>query len=76
MCCLAEERIAVVPALRSVTSAAAWQTFDEESRGAIHPGKIADLVILERNPLAVEPAAIRDIAVLETIVAVESVCRR
>ena len=35
--------------------------------GTIQPGKVADLVILDRNPLKVKPMAIKDIKVVETI---------
>jgi predicted amidohydrolase YtcJ len=69
----APERISVVQALRAVTSAAAWQTFAEHSRGTIQPGKAADLVVLEKDPLTIDPGAIKDIRVLETIVGGERV---
>jgi predicted amidohydrolase YtcJ len=62
------ERISVVEALRSVTIEAAWQNFEDGGRGSIEPGKLADFVVLAENPLAVDVARIKDIAVLETIV--------
>ena len=37
------------------------------SKGTLAPGKLADLVILDRNPLKVEPTTIKDITVVETI---------
>ena len=36
-------------------------------KGTLEPGKLADLVILDRNPLTVEPMAIKDVVVVETI---------
>ena len=70
-----EERIDVVSALRAVTLDAAFQHFEEDLKGSLAPGKLADLVILGRSPLAVEPAEIAGIPVLETIVGGETVWR-
>jgi len=60
-------------ALRSVTCDAAWQNFEEKDRGSIEPGKLADFVILDRNPLTVPPMEIRDVQVVETIIGGERV---
>jgi predicted amidohydrolase YtcJ len=67
------EAICVMDALRSITSEAAWQNFEEQDRGSIEPGKLADFVILDRNPLTIPPIEIRDIKVLETIIGGERV---
>ena len=63
-----DECISVTDALRSVTIDAAWQAFEEKSRGSIEPGKLADFVILDRNPLITPPKDLRDLKVLETII--------
>jgi predicted amidohydrolase YtcJ len=62
-----DERISALDALRAVTLDAAFQYFEEKRKGSIEVGKLADLVILDQNPLTVEPMAIKDIRVLETI---------
>ena len=72
----ADQRIAVADALKAVTINAAWQNHEEKTKGSIEAGKWADLTILDQNPLQVDPARIRDIAVMETIVRGESVYQR
>jgi predicted amidohydrolase YtcJ len=62
-----DERISPYDALRAVTATAAYQLKEEATKGTLEPGKLADLVILDRNPLEVEPTAIKDIVVVETI---------
>ena len=71
----ADQRITVMEAIHGVTLGAAYQYFEEKSRGSILPGKRADLVILDRNPLAVPAGEIRNIQVLETIKDGESIYR-
>ena len=61
------ERISPLEALRGVTSNAAYQYFEEGQKGSITPGKRADFVILDQNPLMVPLRQIRDIQVLHTI---------
>jgi len=70
------QRIPVERALRAVTLDAAWQNFEEATKGSIEVGKVADFVVLGENPLTVEPARIRDIPVLETILGGKSVYKR
>ena len=56
----------VQTALEAVTANAAFQYFEERDKGTLSPGKRADLVILDRDPLEVPPEELRDIRVLET----------
>lgn len=62
-----EERVSPMEAIRAITLNAAYQYFEEGSKGSIHPGKLADLVILDRNPLTIPVDDIRHIRVVETI---------
>jgi len=68
-----EQRITPQQALRAVTIDAAWQNFEENIKGSIEPGKFADFVVLAENPLTIEPTKIKDIPILETIVAGKTV---
>lgn len=60
--------VPVLEALKGVTINAAYQGFEERHKGSITPGKLADFVVLEENPLTVEPLHIKDIVVAATIV--------
>jgi predicted amidohydrolase YtcJ len=63
----AEQRVSAMQALRATTIDAAWQIFKEDQLGSIEVGKLADLVILDQNPLDV-PAKINEINVVRTVV--------
>ena len=71
-----DERVSPLAALQAITINAAYQVFEERTTGSIEPGKLADLVILDRNPLTVPPDSIRDIKVLETIKEGKTIYRR
>jgi predicted amidohydrolase YtcJ len=61
------ERVSPYVALKAMTDWAAYQYFEEKSKGTLEPGKLADLVILERDPLQGDPTTISTIKVVETI---------
>ena len=63
----ANERVTPLEALEAITIDGARQYGEEATKGSIEVGKLADLVILSGNPLTVEPAAIKDIRVEETL---------
>lgn len=62
-----EQRIDPYLALRGFTSVGAYQYKEEASKGSITVGKLADMVVLDRNPLKVNPMEIKDIQVVKTI---------
>lgn len=61
------ERISVYRALQQVTINAAWQIGEDASKGSISVGKRADLVVLDANPLIVNPMDLHTIKVVATI---------
>jgi predicted amidohydrolase YtcJ len=62
-----EERLSPYEALQAITIWSAYQHFEENTKGSLEVGKLADFVVLDKNPLKVEPASIKDIQVLKTI---------
>ena len=70
-----EQRATVMEALYAITQGAAYQYFEEDEKGSITLGKRADLVILETNPLAVDPAQLADVKITETFARGVSVYR-
>ncbi|ENW20451.1 putative metal-dependent hydrolase [Acinetobacter haemolyticus CIP 64.3 = MTCC 9819] len=60
------ERVSPYFALKSITDWAAYQYFEEQTKGTLTKGKLADLVILEHNPLTVPNRNIKDIQILAT----------
>lgn len=62
-----QERISPYAALLAATRNVAHTYREEDQKGTISAGKIADLVILDANPLRVAPEKIREIKVVETI---------
>jgi len=70
------QRATIQEALHAVTLGAAYQYFEEDTKGSITVGKQADLVILERNPLTTDPDELEHIQVLETFSRGRSVHKR
>jgi predicted amidohydrolase YtcJ len=63
----ASQRISVDQALAICTMHGAYASFEEDSQGALMPGKLADFVVLEKDPHDVDPDHIVDIRVLRTV---------
>jgi predicted amidohydrolase YtcJ len=62
-----EERLTLEEAIRAVTVNSAWAFFEDDIKGSIEVGKYADLVVLGRDILAIDPLQIKDIPVLMTM---------
>lgn len=62
------QKITVDEALKIYTLHGAYASFEENLKGSITPGKLADAVVLSADPRTVDPFAIRDIPVEKTIV--------
>lgn len=70
------ERATPYQALKAITSHAAYEFYEEDSKGSLRAGKLADFVILDKNPLTVDPMEIKDINVTETIKEGKTVFKR
>ena len=71
-----DERVSVLNGLKALTIDGAYQYFEENRKGSIEAGKLADFVILTANPMKVDPMAIRDIKVAGTIKEGKTVFKR
>ena len=63
-----EQAITRAEALRCATMGGAYLTYDEDRKGSLEPGKLADLAVLSADPLTVAEPDIRDIAADMTMV--------
>ncbi len=63
-----EQKITVEEALRAYTMGGAYASFEEADKGSIEPGKLADLVVLDRDLTSIPPTEIRAATVVATIV--------
>ena len=68
-----DQRASVLEALYSVTQGAAYQYFEEDEKGSITVGKRADFVVLESNPLTIDPLQLENVGVVETFARGKSV---
>jgi hypothetical protein len=61
-------RISAEAALRSLTAAGAWLTFEEDVKGRLAVGRLADCAVLSENPLKTDPRRLHQIECLATMV--------
>ena len=70
-----QEKIRVEDALIAYTRTAAFASFEEDTKGTVAPGKLADLVFLDADLMRIDPVDIRDVRVLRTIIGGRTVYR-
>jgi predicted amidohydrolase YtcJ len=61
-----EQKLSIQESIAAYTIGAAYAEFQEQEKGSIEPGKLADMVLLSQDVLTIAPAAIRDTQVLKT----------
>lgn len=64
----ATEAVTPAQALAAYTTLGAWAQREEQDKGSLEPGKLADLAVLDTDILTCDPAAIRDTRVIATVV--------
>ena len=70
-----DQRVDVITALKAMTIWAAYQKFEEKSKGSLEVGKLADFAILSRDPTTGDPRTIDTIKVTETVKEGKSIFR-
>jgi predicted amidohydrolase YtcJ len=67
------ERVDVRTALKWYTAGGAYAGFEEKDKGSLAPGRLADFIVLDRDPLSVPASELKDVQVLATAVGGEFV---
>ena len=71
-----EQIVTVEQSLHAYTTAAAYSSFEENIKGMLKPGMLADFVLLDRDLTQIDPETIRDTEILRTVVGGEVVYSR
>ncbi|MCC5911067.1 MAG: amidohydrolase [Clostridiaceae bacterium] len=64
---LPEQKVTVEEAIKMYTMNAAYSAFEEDTKGSITEGKLADMVVVDHNPFEVQPEYLKDIKVEQVI---------
>lgn len=64
----AQERLSLEEALHAATVGTAYMTFDEQERGTLEPGKLADMIVVDKDIFSIDPEQIRSLAVKINII--------
>ena len=62
-----EEALTIEEAIVGYTRNGAWLNFEEDTKGTIEAGKLADMVVLSEDLLTIDPDRILDVEVEQTI---------
>ena len=65
----ASEGVEPLEAIRAYSIDGAYAVWEEDIKGTIEPGKLADMVVIDRDPTGIEPDDIRNVKNLMTVVA-------
>ena len=68
-----EQKITVEQALMAYTANAAYSSFEEDIKGTLKPGKLADFVVIDEDLREIDPVRIKELKILETYVGGEKV---
>jgi predicted amidohydrolase YtcJ len=71
-----EQRMTRTEALRCFTLDATYAAFEEDSKGSLEPGKLADFIVINRDVMTCEPRDILNTGVLRTVIGGETVYER
>ncbi len=63
-----EQRLTVAEAVHGFTLGAAYASYDETRKGSLAPGKLADLIVLDRDIFTIDPMEIAETKVLATMI--------
>ncbi len=63
-----DEAVSIEEAIRGYTANGAWLTFEEDVKGTLEPGMLADMVVLSEDLLSIDTERIMDVEVDMTIV--------
>lgn len=64
----APEGVAVFEAIRAYTVDGAYAAWEEDIKGTVEPGKLADLVVLDMDPLSIDPESLNEVKALMTVI--------
>jgi len=71
-----EQKLTLAESIEAYTMGSAYAEFQENDKGSITPGKLADMVLLSDDIFAIDPAKIRDVKIVTTIVGGKTVWER